>query len=133
DQYIKLLLERQAAHPSAGGTFPPLLEWLIRDGDEHPVDMDATGATPAPQPKPRTYLPASHRREKLAGIDAQLDALNSIRRHDTDDLAAYGGIGVRQAPRQARRYGERLDRAIDKYVRLSRQRDEAAAKLRRAE
>lgn len=137
DQYVNLLLERQAAHPAAAGKFPPLLEWLIREGDEELVDMDAITASSEPppkrEPKPRTYLPASHWRERLARIDAQLDALNGIRRHDTDDPAAYGGIGVRQTPRQVRKYGERLDQAIDQHGRLSRQRSEAAAKLRRAE
>jgi hypothetical protein len=43
EQYIALLLQRQAdyvaAHP--GQRYPPLLEWFVREGDEHLVDLSA--------------------------------------------------------------------------------------------
>ena len=43
EQYIAVLLQRQtdwvAAHP--GRRYPPLLEWFVRDGDEHLVDLSA--------------------------------------------------------------------------------------------
>jgi hypothetical protein len=43
EQYVAVLLERQAewvaAHP--GRRYPPLLEWFVREGDEHLVDLSA--------------------------------------------------------------------------------------------
>ena len=81
----------------------------------------------------RTYRPASYWRDRLAKVDARLDAIDGIRRHDTSDLAAYGGIGIRQTPRQTRRHGARIDAAAAEYVRLTTQRSNLAAKHARAE
>ena len=142
EQYMDLLLERQAAydaqHPRVLG-FPPLLEWFIRDGDEDLVDMDAIDRAnrpdpaPRPAPEPRYYKPASHWRARLERIDAELDRLNGVQRHATDDPAAYGGLGVRQTPRQRRQYAARIDRTAERHVRLTRERAEVVGKLRRAE
>jgi len=133
DQYMGLLLERQQAHLAEHGGFPPLLEWFVRDGDERLVDLPTAEPEPKRETRPRTYLPASHWREELARIDAELAALDGVSRHGTDDPAAYGGIGIRQTPRQARKYGERLDRTAERYGRLSRERARVAGKVRRAE
>ena len=137
DEYMALLVERRDAYYAEHGQprlgFPALLEWFIRDGDE---DL-FTPPEPTPQPKserkPRTYKPASHWRERLARIDAELAALDPGPRHGTTDPAAYGGIGVRQTARQDRQWGARIDRAAERYVRLTRARNEVAGKLARAE
>jgi hypothetical protein len=46
EQYIQVLLERQAAWMAQHGhraKYPPLLEWFIRQDDVALVDLDATG------------------------------------------------------------------------------------------
>jgi hypothetical protein len=46
EQYIQVLLERQAAWMAQhghGAKYPPLLEWFIREEDTALVDLDATG------------------------------------------------------------------------------------------
>ena len=51
EQYIAVLLQRQgewiAEHP--GYRWPPLLEWFVRDGDEHLVDLSAEDIPPEPE------------------------------------------------------------------------------------
>lgn len=54
-------------------------------------------------------------------IQAEIDRITGIRRHATDDMAAYGGIGIRQTPRQQRQYANRMHRALDSYSRLVKQ------------
>ena len=48
EQYIAVLLQRQgewiAEHP--GHRWPPLLEWFVRDGDEHLVDLSTEDIPP---------------------------------------------------------------------------------------
>lgn len=138
DEYMALLVERREAYYAEHGQprlgFPALLEWFIRDGDEELF----TPPEPTPQPKreakPRTYLPASHWRERLARVEARMAQIDgSTRRHDTDDPAAYGGIGVRQTARQQRQHWNRIDRAAAEMVRLEQRRKEYAGKLARAE
>lgn len=143
DAYMDLLVQRRDAYYAERGQpnpgFPALLEWFIRDGDELLVDMAAIeAANAAEQPKrttkPRTYRPASHWRDRLARIDARLDQINGGgQRHDTDDPAAYGGIGIRQTARQRARHGARIDRLAAEHTRLSAERRDVAAKLARAE
>ena len=138
---MELLLERQAAyvaeHPPSPSWLVPLLEWFIRDGDEQLVDMAAIAKAdtqpPRPAPKPRTYRPASHWRARLERLDAELAALDPGPRHGTTDPAAHGGIGIRQTARQERQWAARIDRTAARYVALSRERAEVAAKLTRAE
>lgn len=142
DQYMDLLAKRRddyyAEHEHIPG-FPALLDWFIQPGDEDLVDMTAIetanrAADDTGRPRqPRRYRPASHWRERLAAIQARLDALNGIQRHDTDDRAAHGGIGIRQTSRQRAQYGKRIDRVAAEYVELERERRDVAAKLRRAE
>ena len=141
DEYADLLVARRDAyyvdHPPRPG-FPAMLEWFVEDGDEDLVDVAACEAATRPleddRPRrARTYRPASYWRDRLAKVDARLDAINGIRRHDTGDLAAYGGIGIRQTARQTRRHGSRIDAAAAEYVRLSTQRRDLAARLARAE
>ena len=136
DEYMALLVERQAAHiakhPPNPSWLVPLLEWFILPGDE---DL-FTPPKPTPQPKrerkPVNYKPASHWRQKLERIDAELAALDPGPRFGTTDMAAYGGVGVPQTARQNRQWARRIDRAAERYGRLTRARDEIAGKLARA-
>lgn len=141
DQYVALLLRRQeehaATHPRVLG-FPPLLEWFIEPGDEDLVDMAAIDR-PAPSPRParskrpRQYRPASHWQAELERIEQRMAAINGIQRHATTDPAAYGGLGIHQTARQARRYGAQIDRAAAEYVRLEKRKTHAARMLRAAQ
>ncbi len=128
DAYMDLLLERQAAyeseHPPVGWV-RPLIEWFIQPGDEDLIDMaaiDAENARTSEQPKrvakPRTYRSAASLIEERDRLAAKRDALSDMRRHGTDDLAAYGGVGVRQTSRQRAKYGARMERALSEYVRI---------------
>lgn len=51
-------------------------------------------------------------------LQRAMDRIAGIRRHGTDDLAAYGGIGIRQTARQRRQYANRVDSALGEYTRL---------------
>lgn len=142
DQYMDLLLERQAEYVAQNGPailgFPPLLDWFIRDGDEALVDMDAIEAADAvvmerPAPKPRRYRPASYWRDELDRVTARMNAISGVQRHATDDPAAYGGVGISQTARQRRKYGESLDRTAAEWVRLEARRSHAVSMLRKAE
>ena len=141
DEYADLLVARRDAyyvdHPPRPG-FPAMLDWFVEDGDEDLVDVAACEAATRPleddRPRrARTYRPASYWRDRLAKVDARLDALNGVQRHATDDPAAYGGIGIQQTPRQRRKYGERIDRTAAEYVRLTNQRKAVEDKLWRAQ
>lgn len=57
-------------------------------------------------------------RAEHARLIERRDRAAGLRRHDTDDLAAYCGIGVRQTARQRRRYAAATDRALEEYTRL---------------
>lgn len=143
EQYMDLLLERQAEydaqHPRVLG-FPPLLDWFIRDGDEHIVDMDAINRANAAHDRvekrptrPRYYKPASHWRTVVDTTQKRMDVINGVQRHATTDPAAYGGVGVRQTARQKRKHWERIDNAASEYVRLEARLKHAKTMLRRAE
>lgn len=137
DEYMALLVERQAAHiakhPPNPSWLVPLLEWFVLPGDEDLFTPPEPTPQPKPERKPRTYRPASHWREKLARIDAELAALDTGPRHGTTDMAAYGGVGVPQTARQNAQWAKRIDRTAERYGRLRRARDEIAGKLARAE
>lgn len=64
-------------------------------------------------------------------IQAEIDRVTGLRRHDTDDMAAYGGIGIRQTERQRRQYARSFDRALDNYSRLSKQLEAVESKIAR--
>ena len=141
DEYADLLAARRdayyAEHPPRPG-FPAMLDWFVEDGDEDLVNVAACEAATRPleddRPRrARTYRPAAYWRDRLDAVDARLDAINGIRRHDTSDLAAHGGVGIRQTARQTRRHGSRIDAVAAEYVRLSTQRRDLAARLARAE
>lgn len=137
DEYMAVLIERRDAYYAEHGQprpgFPALLEWFVRDGDEDLFTPPEPAPQPKREPKPRTYKPASHWREKLERIDRELDALDTGPRFGTTDRAAYGGVGVPQTARQDAQWARRIDRTAERYGRLTRARDEVAGKLARAE
>lgn len=59
-------------------------------------------------------------RSERDALLAKQDRAAGVRRHPTDDLAAYGGIGIRQTARQKRKYADRVDNALGEYTRLQR-------------
>lgn len=142
DEYVDLLNQRSRQHQAelqerrkAEG-LPPVYDWarpmlarMIRDGDEHLVDMDAlTTRThelecPPVVPKqpatPRVYRSAASLIEERNKLQSRLDRVCRWRLHDTDDMAAYGGIGIRQTPRQQRKADASHDRALEQAVALT--------------
>lgn len=60
-------------------------------------------------------------RREEARLQDRMNAVSGFNRHGTDDLAAYGGIGIRQTARQRRKYADRVDNALSEYTRLEKQ------------
>lgn len=142
DEYVDLLDRRSKEHQAelqeqrkAEG-LPPVYDWarpmlarMIRDGDEYLVDMDALTArthlmehpptAPKQSAKPRVYRSAASLIEERDKLQARLDRVCRWRLHDTDDMAAYGGIGIRQTPRQRRQADASHDRALEQAVTLT--------------
>ncbi len=141
EQYMDLLKQRREAYYAEYGQphpgRPALIEWFIEDGDEQLVDRAAIDADLAAAdrasrrtaPTPRAHRTAASIRAELDRVEARLAAIEGTRRHDTDDLAAYGGIGIRQTGRQRRKHGERLDRLAQEHTRLTRKRDVLRGRL----
>ena len=141
DAYMALLCERRdqwaADHPHRPGA-PPLIEWFVRDGDDQLVDMaaieDANRATqPARTRQPRRHRPATYWRARIDRMQERLNTLTGVQRHPTTDPAVYGGVGIRQTPRQQRRYAARLDATAAEVVRLTSALDHARSMLTKAE
>ncbi|WP_157115020.1 hypothetical protein [Nocardia niwae] len=137
DEYMQLLQQRADEWLAANSTaairpkYPPLLTWFIRDGDEELVDP-AILAAPEPQPKPvrqpRYYRPASHWRDRIAALEAQMAPLTEPL---INDRAAAGGVALgrkRTAKIQARE-----DSRLARYVELRKQLEHAQSMLRAAE
>jgi hypothetical protein len=143
NEYMDLLVRRrdehERQHPPVSSWIRALPDWFIRDGDEDIVDMEAieranraVDAVERPK-KPRRYKTAAELRERRERLQGQLDRLSGVRRHDTDDPAAYGGIGIRQTVRQRAKYAARLDRSITEAVRLQEQIKGLDARIIRAD
>lgn len=116
-----------------------LPEQMIRAGDELIVDMaaiDAENARLGEQPKrektPRSYRSSASLVEQRDRLVAKRDAVAGVKRHATDDLAAYAGIGVRQSSRQRRRYAASVDLALAGFVALDRRVRDLDARILRA-
>lgn len=137
DEYMDLLVERQAAyvaaHPPLQPWAAPLLEWFVLPGDEEIFTPPKATPRQRPARRPRTYRPASHWREKLERLDAALASLDPGPRHGTTDRAAYGGVGIPQTARQNAKWDTRISRTARRYVELTQAREEVAGKLARAE
>lgn len=138
DAYMALLLDRMRewtdTHTHAPG-YPPLLEWFVRDGDEHLVDMDAIRAAndattdqPRPAAKPRRYRTAAELRDKRDRLAARRDALADIA---LPDRAAATGQGIGR--KRAIRYAARMDSRLRRYVELDVKVRALEDKIRRAE
>ena len=77
--------------------------------------------------------PATYWRARIDRMQARLNTLTEVQRHPTDDPAAYGGIGIRQTPRQQRRYAAQLDATAAEVVRLTSALEHARRMLRAAQ
>jgi hypothetical protein len=125
DEYVKAQRERIAA---SGVTprlspFPPLLTWFIRPGDEDLVELP-----PDPAPKvrePRQYRPASYWRERVAAIEAEMEAVAA--RASVGDRAAAGGCAL--GPKRTAAHQKRADQALSRYVELDKKLQVAKGRL----
>lgn len=133
DQYMELLLQRQAAfmaqctpRPGAKVLLAPTLESFVRPGDEDLVELPAP--EPHRTPVPRRYRPASYWRERIAALDAQMN--DTAAAVDLGDRAAAGGVGIGRS--RATRHGRRADAALSRYTALATRRDHAERMLRAA-
>lgn len=142
DEYMELLVQRQtefmeqrrrqapAVADNGRPTLPlppPLLEWFIRDGDEHLVELPE----PAPKhkPEPRYYRPAQYWRARITHLEARMSA--TAARADVGDRAAAGGCAL--GPKRTARHQKLAEAALVKYVALEKKLSHAKAMLRSAE
>lgn len=133
DQYMELLLARQAEfmaqyepRPGAKALLAPTLETFVRAGDEDLVELPEP--PPKRTPSPRRYRPASYWRDRIAALDAQMQATTAG--IDLGDRAAAGGVGIGRA--RAARHGKHADAALSRYATLARRREHAEWMLHRA-
>lgn len=132
DEYMTLLLERQAEHmaanPPAQPWAKPLLEWFIRDGDEELFTPPPETPQPKREPKPRVYRSAASlrvERDRLATQAAPLVAPIA-----NDRAATHGAaLGRRRTDRMA----AREDAKLRKYVALDKRIKELDRRIERAE
>lgn len=136
EEYIQVLLARQAAHVAAHPHprgWPPLLEWFVRAEDEPYVVLPEATPVPKRTPKPRVYRSAESIRAELEIVDAQLAAFGV---NDVPDRAAANlspHARSRAAARAGRRRFTRMDRDLQRYTALTRRRDRLAGRLATAE
>lgn len=128
DEYMELLVERQCRfHAENPRSLSPLLKWFIRSDEVNRVLLPEPARKPAPTP--RVYLPAAHWREKVATLKEQTQQVAA--QVDTGDRAAASGCAL--GPKRTSRFQEKADRALNRYVHLSRRKTAAEYKLRAAE
>lgn len=142
DEYMELLVQRQtefmnlrrrqalAVADSGRPTLPllpPLLEWFIRAGDEHLVQLPE----PAPKrkPEPRYYRPASYWRTRIVELEARMSA--TAARADVGDRAAAGGCAL--GPKRTARHQKHAETALVRYVALEKKLSHAKTMLHSAE
>lgn len=138
DEYMALLLERQAEHMAASSrstdgritwpNLPPLLEWFIRPGDENLF----TPPKPTPQPKrattPRVHRSAASLREERDRLIALRDPLVTPLLNDR--AASHGqALGHKGTARIQKREDSRLRR----YVELDKRIQALDGRIARAE
>lgn len=135
DEYLALLLARQAEHmaqhplrPGAKAFLMPTLDMFVRAGDEKLVDLPRDDPEARRTPPPRPFRPASYWRERIAELDARMEA--TVAGVDLGDRAAAGGVGIGRD--RAHRHGKRADAALSRYTALARRREHAAWMLDRA-
>lgn len=130
DEYIALLLERQAEHmasrPAApeGVTLqawiqaPPPLEMFVRAGDEDLFTPPKHVAAPKREATPRTYKPSSHWRGLRDKAQAELDRITG----STSNDPAIVNLSHTSRSRSARSAGQKrmaaLGRDVERVARL---------------
>lgn len=137
DQYIELLLERQAAwereNPATANVQPwvrPLLDWFVREGDERLVHPEVLKRAPQPKRAP-TPIPAATIRAKRDRVQMRLDQAHTARARAErlaeaatearGGLNSFGGSGPQTAARKVRSMQDRAYRAIsDAEARIER-------------
>lgn len=119
DEYIALLLERQAAHmaahPPVQPWLRPLLEWFIQPGDEELFTPPEVEPQPKRVTKPRVYRSAASLREERDRLVAQTRPLLEPL---SPDRAASGGVALGR--KRTARMQQREDSRLRRYVALTR-------------
>lgn len=135
DEYMALLLERQAAyvaeHPPAPGVTwaaRPLLEWFIQPGDEELFTPPKEVPQPKRETKPRVYRPAASLREERDRLIAQRAPLLVPL---SPDRAASGGVALGR--KRTARMQQREDRRLQQYVALTRRIDALNVRIESAD
>lgn len=135
DEYMEVLKQRSdewlAAQPDPGPRlrFPPLLEWFVRDGDDAMVELPAAREPQRkPSPSPRHYRPASHWRERIANLEARMQAVSEPL---ITDRAAAGGVAL--GVKRTARIQAREDHRLQQYVVMRKRLEHAQRMLRSAE
>ncbi|MFD8496315.1 hypothetical protein [Amycolatopsis sp. NPDC059657] len=122
EQYMDILLARQAAwiaRYDGNRSFPPLLEWFIRDGDEAFVVLPAAAPTPKRPRTPRLYRSAASLREERAQVQARLDVFNDDGPADRAMANLSPNSRSRAARNAGRRRFEQMDRDLQRYAALT--------------
>lgn len=141
-EYMALLLERQsvydAVHPPVVAWISPLLEWFCWPEDSDFVILpDRVTAEPRPTRPAPTVADLTAKRDALASQLGRLiikrDQAVVGRAHNTDDMAAYGGIGIRQTARQRAKRAVAVDRSIAEVARLAKRIDRVRFALARVD
>ena len=130
DEYMTLLLERQAEHMASRPAppdgvklaawieLPPPLEMFVLPGDEDLFTPPKHVPAPKRETTPRTYKPASHWRALREKAQADLDRLTG----GTSDDPAVVNLSHTSRSRAARNAGKRrmaaLERDVEKAARL---------------
>lgn len=117
DEYIALLQQRQAEYvaqlsPRRHPWVVPLLEWFIRDGDEHLFTPPKEQSQPKRVTKPRTYRSAESLRAERDRLIAQRDPLAVPLL--SDRAASHGqALGAKRTARIQQREDSRLRRYVE--------------------
>lgn len=125
DQYVTLLLARQAAWVARNGArlrFPPLLEWFIRDGDERWVQLPETAPAPKRERKPRVCRSAASLREERDRVQVKIDAIAGIGSDDDNAIVNLSPYSRSKAAASAgqRRFAQ-MDRDLVRFADLHKQ------------
>ena len=132
DEYMTLLMERQAEymaeHPTVKPWMRPLLEWFIQPGDEQLFTPPPDPEQPKPISKPRVYRSAASLRAERDRLQARADRLATP---ILPDRAAAGGAGL--GPKRTARVHAAEDRKLQQYVALTKRISALDSRIARAE
>jgi len=128
EQYVALLLERQAEYATGHPLAPaPLLEQMVRPGDEALFTPPAEPSAARRVTRPRSYVPAAELRARRDRLVARRDALGSP---VLPEVAAAHGVALgsrRTAGAQAAQ-----DRRLAQWTELHRRVGQLDGRIRRA-